>query len=65
MEKILEVTRFQLSKMFDEVLLCRDDKKSPSIFCANSKSSISQISSSLGSNGKHRVLRKVEIRVKI
>lgn len=40
-------------------------KKSPSIFCANSESSNSQISSSLGSNGKHCVLLKVQTKVKI
>lgn len=39
----------ELSDMFDEVLLCGEGK-SPPIFCANSKSS--QISNSVGSNGK-------------
>lgn len=39
----------ELSEMFDEVLLCGEGK-SPAIFCADSKPS--QISNSVGSNGK-------------
>ncbi|XP_045826615.1 scarecrow-like protein 30 [Trifolium pratense] len=54
----------ELSEMFDEVLLCKDGK-SPSIFGANSEpSSLSHVSSSLGSNGKTSRSKKGSNKVK-
>jgi len=54
MGKISEVTWFQLSKMFDEVLLLWDGK-SQSIFCANSESSRSKKGSNKSKNLNTRV----------